>query len=137
MTGEEITENNKMIALFMGYKYHPHPEKDCGWRKEDGRSKLHGRNYYLCRKHCDLRYYNSYEWIMEVVDRIETMEYMQSNTMSFMPMFFSVTIERNFVVANIGNSPIKETYSRKENKIKSIYNCVVEFIKWHNGSKKS
>lgn len=76
MTAEEITEGNKLIAEFMGYKYFPHPEnKNPGW-KVNANIEKGSKIGYLCRNNHNLRYYNSWSWIMPVLDKIERMGFL-------------------------------------------------------------
>ena len=82
-----IIENNKLIAEFMGYKYFPFNSKLkkkrfkwLGWRKD----KLSlpkgctigkiGERYYLDRRHKDLKFHEDWDWLMPVVEKINKLE---------------------------------------------------------------
>jgi hypothetical protein len=73
MTKEQITAGNKRMAEYLGYKYYPHtaPYKGevVGWV----RAGLAPKNplHRLCRSHRDLPFYNSWDALMMVVDKIE------------------------------------------------------------------
>ena len=76
-----MTENNKLFAEFLGYKYYPHPLPNCGWRKENCNisPKLNkqgkvGERDYLCRLHKDLAFDTDWNWLMQVVEKIESLD---------------------------------------------------------------
>lgn len=93
---DHIREGNKLMAEFLGYKYHGYPDSSelAGWRKptEPGKRialKLIKRGpigecFYLCRSHNDLRFYNEYSWLMPVVEKIA----------EFMGLYINEAIER-------------------------------------------
>lgn len=74
---DQILEGNKLLAEFMGYEYTPFNENapkhaPCGWWKKGQLGTINKITHaYLCRSHRDLRYYNSWDWIMTVVLKIE------------------------------------------------------------------
>lgn len=83
-TKENVKEGNMFFAEFLGYRYFPYQDgvsvqKDgdipvikemWGWRKPTkGHIKQEG--WYLCRTHNDLRYFNSWDWLYEVVNKAE------------------------------------------------------------------
>jgi hypothetical protein len=86
MDKEYVVDGNKLLAYFMGYEYIPHNNPQDwkpGWWKRtthprfrygDGRTssmlKIDG-NLYLGRNHHNLRYYNSWDWLMGVLDKLE------------------------------------------------------------------
>jgi len=87
LTDEAVITKNKMIAEFMGYTYFPHnhPELehkyDAGWKRfvEDSifsKNNLKRRGgHYLCRNHTGLDYHRSYDSLMKVVDKIESLNF--------------------------------------------------------------
>ena len=63
------------MAEYLGYKYYPHTEpfgrdKVVGWV----RSGLSPKNphFHLCRSHRDLPFYNDWNALMRVIDKIES-----------------------------------------------------------------
>jgi hypothetical protein len=75
MTKEEIMTGNKTMAEYLGYVYYPHTkpygrDNVVGWLKP----KMSPKNphFYLCRSHRDLPFYNSWDALMRVVDKIES-----------------------------------------------------------------
>lgn len=81
MTNKNIIEGNKIIAEYLGYEYIPHNNNNGlkpGWWKLEGsvddkkfiQSKESvfrkvGQSRFLCRNHKELRFYNSWDWLME------------------------------------------------------------------------
>lgn len=85
MDKKQILEGNKLIAEFMGYKYFVHNNiaaknsiNQLGWSKSGIKNpKRYGEigDTYLCRSHNQLRFYNSWDWLMPVVEKIESLGY--------------------------------------------------------------
>ena len=74
MKKEDILAGNKVMAEFLGYKYYPHTEpygrdRVAGWVK----SGLSFKNphFSLGRSHRDLPFYNDWNALMRVIDKIE------------------------------------------------------------------
>lgn len=132
MTNDEILEGNKLIAEFLGYKYYPHSdtEKQPGWKLHDLKMipKLvnmypEGKGIYLCRRHDGLRFFNSWDWLMLAVDKIEELTYRFTISSTFVRVHTCKTSwddsdEYNCIVF--------------EGKLKCTWYGVVEFIKWYN-----
>lgn len=78
MTNKEL-EYNKRCAEFLDYKYYPHnykgiiPSGLAGWQKEN--ALLKHNNLYLCRKHTELPFSKDWNWLIEVVTRIQELGY--------------------------------------------------------------
>lgn len=128
----KITENNKLIAEFMGL-----PEVSCKIGTKDG---IVTEGY----KHpkvdvpiipSGMQYKYSWDWLMPVVEKIETKKNER----------VSVNIGTSEVTIFIHN---KKAYDNKDyrkydfytskyqiNKLQATYNAVVKFIKWYNENK--
>lgn len=75
---EEIIEGNKIIAKYLGYTYYGHEEAKHGpgWKLSDNKKDIlkitHigeiGKRNYLCRNHNEMRFYNSWDWLMPVLE---------------------------------------------------------------------
>jgi hypothetical protein len=109
-------ENNKLIAVFMGYRFYKHlPFKRNGWQLESNKDTA----LYLAYSDSDLKYHSSWEWLMTVVEKIDKIGY----TVDFQ---FSKQNSRcgisGYGYANVEKGSPKE----------SAYKAVVEFIKWYN-----
>lgn len=122
----EIIECNKLIAVFLGYKYHPHPERDSGWRKEKGHRKFHGMDYYLCRAHRDLKFNSSWDWLMLAVEKIERLDNVSC-------MDCRVKIERKYCAVYYDMGIERYEFSKTGScKLQAAWLSVVDFIKWYN-----
>jgi len=97
------TENNKIIAEFMGCLIH-------------AQTKAHLTNdgFYHTK---DLKYHSDWNWLMEVINKIEKLDFRVSITE------FST---------NIGNEKLKISQWQAKTKIENCYNACLEFIKWYN-----
>jgi hypothetical protein len=93
MESKEIIEGSKLIAEFLGWKYIPFNDLQdyscAGWWKvakpnwgDDSlgkymlsKTKNHkdkiGRNYYICRNHGDLKFWNSLDKLVPVIQKME------------------------------------------------------------------
>jgi hypothetical protein len=79
-----MVESNKLMAKFLGYEYYLHSdiEKYPGWRK-DKISYSHkinlqgkvGERQYLCRNHKQLAFDTDWNWLMQIVEKIESKLY--------------------------------------------------------------
>lgn len=81
MTKEELTKDihrrSAAIATFMGYTYYPFNEEEkglrYGWIRSDNRRDTKvfvSQNPFLSRTTKDLKYRNSWDWLMPVVQKI-------------------------------------------------------------------
>lgn len=114
---EQITENNKLIAEFMGRK----PETDgISWFDE---------NYKLI-------IYNDWNSLMPVVEKIA-----QSKRVWMETIHRETTSKNPYVAIHIGKSYGRtEKIIRVKDEIKLLnayYSAVVEFIKWFNENKEA
>jgi|688.fasta_scaffold106141_6 hypothetical protein len=135
------TENNKLIAEFMGRSISPITLAE--FRKLKPRDK-HLVNGAFVE---DLQYHSDWNWLMEVVEKIKTMGYFVSmdylGNSGYIPTNYSST-ERIAQVShkpnpNVSNPPtsanpvfINEFDEPKE----ALYNLIVRFIKWYNEQNK-
>ena len=105
-------ENNKLIAEFLGYI-----DNGCS---EDGFLIHQITNYDV--EISSLKYHEDWNWLMEVVEKIESLGY-------------RIEIVKHICRIYLSN---KETIIISENtpKIEAVYNAVVEFIKWYNNQNK-
>ena len=108
---ETLIENNKLIAEFMGLKeiYTP---------------KL---NIYEISKtetclETDLAYHTDWNWLMPVVEKIQSMGYWVDYTKGDV---FIYDDEYNLVIPN-------PMHKNKDTKLSIHYKIVIEFIKWYN-----
>ena len=104
-------ENNKLIAEFMGLNLHQGV-----WIKSTLATERK-----ICKEDA-LKYHEDWNWLMEVVEKIESLGY-------------RIEIVKHICRIYLSN---KETIIISENtpKIEAVYNAVVEFIKWYNNQNK-
>lgn len=140
MTAEEILEGEKSVASFMGYTYFGHNDPRLpkgappGWKSEAKASnftkfnRIDG-NKYLCRSHNQLRYSRDWNWLMEVVNRIDDMVISDDPN-----KHYDINISKEFTDIyqweglQMKHLSAGEDNSRKENTFKAI----VDFIKIYN-----
>ena len=105
-------ENNKLIAEFLGYI-----DNGCS---EDGFLIHPITNYDV--EISSLKYHEDWNWLMEVVEKIESLGY-------------RIEIVKHICRIYLSS---KETIIISENipKIEAVYNACVEFIKWYNNQNK-
>jgi hypothetical protein len=114
MEDKVILEGNKLIAEFMGMEYHWYPKN----------------NYYARPQHTffegnkiwgieDLKFHSSWDWLMPVIERIESLGYRWEIGMSTTSPYHYCKI---WSIGSIeGISPLD-----------AIYGACIEFIKWYN-----
>lgn len=117
-----ITENNKIIAEFMGLI--PILESDfLGYNypyKEDS------EEFKLLCIYDQAKYSSDWNWLMEVVEKIENLK-----------ETFSFEIKKGFVFIHADNRKVEliKHFSYKASKKEAVYDACVDFIKWYNQQK--
>jgi hypothetical protein len=148
MRNYNTTESNKLLAEFMGYEYFPHlPQaiyKPGWWLKNtpDKYSKIgssptkFGGEYFLCRRHGDLRYSNEWNWLMQVAEKIDSLDlsdfYDEGN---FMCVNVSIENSSCYIFVELNFDPAHRITGQsggEVTKLKLVYSQVVEFVKWYN-----
>jgi hypothetical protein len=105
-----IEENNRMIAEFMGKEWHKSFFKDV---------------CIINPSNISYQFHISWDWLMPVVDKIESFEGTHGNNYKF-----TIQNETSYIdCTNIISSPSVKS------KIESTYQVVVEFIEWYNEQK--
>ena len=110
-------ENNKIIAEFLSVKIHP-----CETIENFKFLPIEERGLYNGYFIDELKYHEDWNWLMVVVEKIESLGY-------------RIEIVKHICRIYLSN---KETIIISENtpKIEAVYNAVVEFIKWYNNQNK-
>lgn len=130
--------DNKLIAKFM-----KHDDVDC-----DNCKLRFDCNHFQCglsenEKEELLKYHNSWDWLMKVVEKIEDTsfsgiksEYVPYTNKPFLvKMHYNsakITIDNDFKIENSIKDGICFTEFNEDTKIDSCYKAVVEFIMWYN-----
>lgn len=116
MDSKEITEGNKIIAEFMGYK------------ERLGRYIRKNENELIYLT-LPMKYHTSWDWLMPVVEKIRKMENGVGGCFTFnwhdYRVWFSGWSDGSGVISECcmisGTTPIN-----------AVYKAVVQFVKWHN-----
>ena len=111
---DNITENNRLIAEFMGYNEEI-VNDEVYFTLPDMLESLSDE---------ELHYHSDWNWLMEVVEKIEN--YNEYTNVLFTPQGCEINcyIENGFLFSNDCNT-----------KIEAVYNACIEFIKWYNKQK--
>lgn len=110
-----VTENNKIIAEFMGYI-----DNGCS---EDGFLINPITNFD--EEIEELKYSSDWNWLMEVVEKIESLNY---------SIEINKQEENNYQCLVIQKDIKVQTFSKI--KIEAVYNACVAFIEWYNKQNK-
>jgi len=140
---EEIVENNKLIAEFMGSEL----ETTCKYNDhEDDVPKPHYRYDNFTKKmmqhYCvrmgnighfvtpeGMKFNKSWDWLIPVVEKIGNLDFHAQVIIS--NNCCKISTNRNTT-----NDPLYfELLKTNENKIEAVYEAVIEFIKWYNERK--
>lgn len=121
MNKSEITEGNKLMARFLGYEYFPlnnpcekHGSKNVGWLKPNSYPII--PDYYLGRSHKSLRFDTDWNWLMRVVNLIE------SNFST------SISVTKNTCIVYVDGVVVSYSCVEKD-KITSVWKACLTYIK--------
>lgn len=111
-------EGNKLIAEFMKIIFHDDKGEYYDWE-----------GLYMDES---LRFHTSWDWLMQVVEKIESLETSDSQG------FYSVEIDADGVKIYC-TSPIDDYIAevRNSTKLEATYQAVLQFIEWYNAQNKS
>lgn len=143
---KETTENNILLAEFLG------------WKRETVVRGRNGRTYdFLCpeyievigesdAEYCsdcgrdtyrkdylfgeDLLFHSSWDWLMLVVEKIETLETEDKRTFTIDMHLDSVLIFEYALTAD------EVVFTEGEGRLKNLHNACIEFVKWYNENRK-
>lgn len=164
---ENIIENNKLIAEFMGveepeFKYYSkviiiedgsfkgctglhngHKEDDFySITLKDNSSRWFERDSFKVVDEREYNYHSDWNWLMEVVEKIEEIEIESYIDFHIMPDAVIVRDQidesKPLILINKseGKGSIETQFTFFETKIKAVYNACVIFIKWYNEQNK-
>jgi len=108
------TENNILLAEFMGYKK-MHPENSSLYNKST--------NHELYIE--DSKYNSDWNWLMEVVDKIKKTKDIEFNILSYM---VEIIIHGNYSKSLIEIRYRDTGLTTKQ----AVYNACIEFVKYYN-----
>ena len=128
---DNIIENNKLIAEFMGFI----ADKSFEVKLVDGINT----SYYYYKDDVmylpeTMRYNSSWSWLMEVIEKIEKLSYVRGR-------HYYLFMEQSYVQIKIDRmnyQPFpRHGTSSNADKFMAIYRAVVKFIKWYNEQNKN
>lgn len=131
MTEQEVKTGNELIALFMGAIYSENAEAwGFGnahiWSKK---IKLQGKVYknlvWATKFEKELKYHSSWDWLMPVVEKIESLNF--STLIYHLP--------KTLYTTKIISGGADVVGVNRDTKIQSVFDTVIEFIKWYNANK--
>ena len=118
-------ENNKIIAEFLSVKIHP-----CETIENFKFLPIEERGLYNGYFIDELKYHEDWNWLMEVVEKIESIEY---------GIYQVDILQEGCKILERCRLLIDNRVSKLESdttKIESVYLACVEFIKWYNNKNK-
>jgi hypothetical protein len=122
MENKVILKEKKLIAKFMGWYIVPYCPSGDVWNNETDNRILNL---------CDFSYHSDWNWLMSVVDKIESIIPDNNNVRRFLvsiKMESCVILDMYDTQKDFLNLYYKEHATKKE----AVYFAVVEFIKWYN-----
>lgn len=111
-----IKDNNKLIAEFMGKKH---------IMTEDELLSIEHKPHYPTVIE-DLKYDSDWNWLMEVVEKIESLEDNRFLFQMSTRQGFYAEVRERFSY----ETKIEDAWGKT--RIEAVYNACVEFIKWYN-----
>jgi hypothetical protein len=120
----KITEaNNRLIAEFMGMKYHFHASYITFSNEKDEHIFDH-----------TLQYSSSWKWLMPVLDKIEKLPYGRC-----LEGFNTAITNTWSYITNVDETAEEVTFQSMTGlgvtKIEAVYDLVVQFITWYNDNR--
>jgi hypothetical protein len=118
-TENNKNETNSLIAEFMGMVYDNHNEQpNKYWELTDEHNFVSHKPYPQDK---DLKFHSDWNWLMEVVEKIESLDY----DVKIFNSTVEITSYKDDFKTIFGYS---DTYSKKE----AVYNACIDFIKWYD-----
>ena len=111
-----IKENNKLLAEFMGC--YQNNEGFWGFENTPNHKTWNNDRFLDCTK-----YDTDWNWLMEVVEKIESLTYKGFN------IYVDITT-LTFIHTEESNLEIAEVFGGT--KIENTYNACVQFVQWYN-----
>lgn len=134
MKKEDILKYNPLIAKFMGYEYEIGEEtQPRGWYTLIKSTLISDTTHreYLCRNDLEMKYHKSWNWLMDVVEKIEENTPYKINILECECEIYSI-VSDGFITSK---NSIIDKY--RDTKIEAVYEAIVEFIEWYNSKNKN
>ena len=117
---ENILENNRLIAEFLGLKK-DNPNTNWFYNAESGK-------YF---KENELGYHQNWNWLMPVIEKIEALDEKSFETTSHFNKFINKRLY-NTAFINSKNYEVISSGNLMESRIESVYIAILSFIKHYN-----
>ena len=126
---DNIVENNKLIAEFMGGLYNN--QAMLSLQSNEIWLPYHGVCNYKSDNGKSLKYHSDWNWLMRVVEKIEKIPEKNDN-------WFNVTVGASCycIIQDATGELSFEIIGDGRTKIEATYNACIEFIKWYNEQNK-
>lgn len=128
---KEITENNTLLAEFLGSELEEAVKSEkvyCLLMPDENDISGFKKEFFAPD---ELKFHKSWDWLMLVVDKIESLE----NVFAFY-ITFDKYIKQSSVVIHPFNNSFTKVGVYKKSKIEAIYTACIEFVKWFNSQNK-
>jgi hypothetical protein len=141
MVEDFILEGNKLIAEFMGKEFvHMSFENRTSWisARFDNSAVFNSFDCYT-----EIPYHKSFDWLMSVVEKIESLTYKE------LSIYSSVNFRRQKHIdiywcaegtkelSGGTTSPCRISSQKGKNELEILYMVVLDFIKWYNKENKT
>lgn len=122
---EDLIENNILIAKFMG------GELSDRFIAKVKIIKINHENYYSygCLPE-DLKYNTSFDWLMPVVEKIQSINI--TPPPNYTGYRIEIVVQGYVKISGFPMPPITKNVSIEGGLLNAIYASVIEFIKWYN-----
>ena len=151
MTKKKILLVNRLLAEFMGFEKveigYFGTEDETEWQKDKEKwmdkvgldnvgnffVSIRQNKWHYCE---DVKYHSSWDWIMPVIEKIESLGY--DTVIDFRNNPYSQRKDGMSYWAQIGKDKITDDIfgTSYESKMESVIKCVVKFIQWYNQQNK-
>lgn len=129
MTNNEIVEGNKLIVIFM----FPNFQKEFDENEISIKEGMFAKACLFARDWEALKYHISWEWLMHVINKIESIKDSYHGYFGVHIVSNSCSIQATkFRSDQISDPPYYFTNVVGSTKIEAVWISVVNFIKWYN-----
>ena len=117
MSNVSVVENNRLLAEFIEMQ-----STNIGWFDSESVLRL---VYTSDNTFDELLFHSSWDWLMSVVDKIESIGYI-----------FGISGRSCMIVGRNSDTHVFNVSKYGDNKMSSIYECCTSFVKWYNANVK-
>ena len=120
------TENNKIIAEFLGESKQPYEFSQFGYMTLSGDWK----DTFFVEQ---LKFHSNWNWLMKVVEKIESLEFYPKNSTCISFDTFGIEINKERCdITRYGDFTNHLIQGNGRTRIETVYNACVKFIEWYN-----